>query len=150
MNVRPDDAKTPLDEVMLAMDVVDTLRHRQDLVARELGGKNRQKRMIEKLRTIYKDQGIEVPERILKEGVAALEENRFDDVMVLEIEPFLRQKKPLFLYDYPAERGALAKLKPLNEQFAQRFELYMGGLELCNAFTELPILMNKEPGLKKK
>ncbi len=67
----------------------------------------------------------------------ALEENRFDEVMVLEIEPFLRQKKPLFLYDYPAERGALAKLKPLNERFAQRFELYMGGLELCNAFTEL-------------
>jgi len=77
MNVRPENAKTPLDEVMLAMDVVDTLRHRQDLVARELGGKNRKARMIERLRKIYRDQGIEVPDNILKEGVAALEENRF-------------------------------------------------------------------------
>ena len=66
-----------------------------------------------------------------------LEENRFDEVMVTEIEPFLRQKKPLFLYDYPAEKAALAKLVPNNIEFAQRFELYMGGLELCNAFTEL-------------
>lgn len=67
----------------------------------------------------------------------ALEENRFDEVMVMEIEPFLPQKKPLFLYDYPAEKAALAKLVSDNSEFAQRFELYIGGLELCNAFTEL-------------
>jgi len=77
MNVRPDESKQPLDEVMLAMDVVDTLRHQQDLVARELGGGARKTRLIERLRALYRDQGIEVPENILKEGVAALEENRF-------------------------------------------------------------------------
>jgi len=72
-------AKTaaPLDEVMLAMDVVDTLRHRQDLVARELDGASREAQLIERLRDIYRQQGIEVPDHILKEGVEALAESRF-------------------------------------------------------------------------
>jgi hypothetical protein len=69
--------KAPLDDVMLAMDVVDTLRHNQDLVARELGGEAREKQLIERLRTIYHQQGIEVTDAILKQGVAALEESRF-------------------------------------------------------------------------
>lgn len=67
----------PLDEVMLAMDVVDTLRHRQDLVTRELDGAAREKQLIERLRSVYHQQGIEVPDHILKEGVAALAESRF-------------------------------------------------------------------------
>jgi hypothetical protein len=67
----------PLDEVMLAMDVVDTLRHRQDLVTRELDGAAREKQLIERLRNVYHQQGIEVPDHILKEGVSALAESRF-------------------------------------------------------------------------
>ncbi|MBO9590666.1 DUF6384 family protein [Devosia sp.] len=67
----------PLDEVMLAMDVVDTLRHRQDLVTRELDGTAREGQLIERLREIYRQQGIEVPDHILKEGVEALAESRF-------------------------------------------------------------------------
>jgi hypothetical protein len=67
----------PLDEVMLAMDVVDTLRHRQDLVTRELDGAAREKQLIDKLRAIYHQQGIEVPDHILREGVTALAESRF-------------------------------------------------------------------------
>ena len=67
----------PLDEVMLAMDVVDTLRHRQDLAVRELGTDAKERQLIDKLREIYHQQGIEVPDHILKEGVAALQESRF-------------------------------------------------------------------------
>lgn len=69
--------KPPLNDVMLAMDVVDTLRHNQDLVARELNGEAREKQLIERLRDIYHQQGIEVTDAILKEGVAALGESRF-------------------------------------------------------------------------
>jgi len=69
--------KAPLDEVMLAMDVVDTLRHRQDLVERELAGEAREKQLIEKLRDIYHQQGIEVTDEVLREGVNALAESRF-------------------------------------------------------------------------
>jgi hypothetical protein len=67
----------PLDEVMLAMDVVDTLRHRQDLVARELDSAGKEQQLIDRLRDIYHQQGIEVPDHILREGVAAIRDSRF-------------------------------------------------------------------------
>lgn len=66
-----------LDEVMLAMDVVDTVRHRQLLVERELQGEAREAALIERLRATYAAQGIDVPEHVLTEGVAALREDRF-------------------------------------------------------------------------
>ena len=66
-----------LDELMMAMDVVDTLRHREDLVRRELDEEGREAQLIERLRDIYREQGIEVPDRVLQEGVKALREQRF-------------------------------------------------------------------------
>jgi hypothetical protein len=67
----------PLDDVMIAMDVVDTLRHDKRLVERELNDATRRAELIEQLREIYKGQGIDVPDSILEEGVKALEEKRF-------------------------------------------------------------------------
>ena len=67
----------------------------------------------------------------------ALLNDRFDEVIAFEIEPRLGNEKPVFLYDYPAQKGALARLKPGHPKVAQRFELYVCGLELCNAFDEL-------------
>ena len=69
--------KQPLDEVMLAMDVVDTLRRRERMVRRELDAEGREADLTERLRRIYHAQGIEVPAHILEEGVAALKEDRF-------------------------------------------------------------------------
>lgn len=66
-----------LDEVMMAMDVVDTLRHREDLVRRELDEAGREAELIARLREIYREQGIEVPDRVLKQGVEALKQSRF-------------------------------------------------------------------------
>lgn len=66
-----------LDDLMLAMDVVDTLRHRDQLVEKELDGESREQQLIERLRALYKSQGIEVPDSILAEGVKALKESRF-------------------------------------------------------------------------
>ncbi|MEE2691495.1 MAG: DUF6384 family protein [Pseudomonadota bacterium] len=71
------DRKPELDDVMLAMDVVDTLRHRERVVDMELGAEAREAALIDRLRDIYKAQGIEVPDRILADGVKALEEKRF-------------------------------------------------------------------------
>ncbi len=68
---------------------------------------------------------------------AALEKGCFDELMGLQIEPHLGLQRPLFLYDYPAPCGALARLKPTDATVAERFELYIAGMELCNAFTEL-------------
>ncbi len=67
----------------------------------------------------------------------ALDKDCFDEVMGVDIEPKLGLDRPLFLYDYPACCGALARLKPTDPSVAERFELYIAGMELCNAFTEL-------------
>lgn len=69
--------KRPLEELMLAMDVVDTLRHRELIVERELNTEERDRKLIERLREVYAAQGIEVDDRVLAEGVDALREDRF-------------------------------------------------------------------------
>jgi len=45
--------------------------------------------------------------------------------------------QPTFLFDYPRDISPLAKSKPGNAQVVERFEGFVGGMELCNAFTEL-------------
>ena len=75
--MRQQPEKAPLDEVMMAMDVVDTLRHQKLLVERELNSDSREQKLLERLRKLYASQGIEVPDSILAEGVKALEEDRF-------------------------------------------------------------------------
>jgi hypothetical protein len=59
------------------MDVVDTMRHREDLVARELNETGGEAELIKRLKEIYHQQGIEVPDAVLAEGVKALKESRF-------------------------------------------------------------------------
>jgi elongation factor P--(R)-beta-lysine ligase len=67
----------------------------------------------------------------------ALREDLFEEILTAEIEPSLGRPNPLFLCDYPASGGALARLKPEDPAIAERFELYIAGIELCNAFSEL-------------
>ena len=67
----------------------------------------------------------------------ALRNGSFDEVMVLDIEPNLGHPVPNFLYDYPIQHGALARPKPQDPLLAERFELYIAGIELCNGFSEL-------------
>lgn len=70
-------APAELDEVMLAMDVVDTIRHQELIVERELNSEERRKQLMTRLKSLYAAQGLDVPEHVLAEGVAALEEDRF-------------------------------------------------------------------------
>ncbi|MHC1782654.1 MAG: amino acid--tRNA ligase-related protein [Anaerolineaceae bacterium] len=58
------------------------------------------------------------------------------------LEPTLKQ--PTFLYDYPRDISPLAKNKPGQPQTVERFEGFVGGMELCNAFTELNDPMEQE------
>lgn len=67
----------------------------------------------------------------------ALDEDRFDELMACQIEPNLGLGQPTILYDYPVELAALARRKPQQPELAERFELYIAGLELANAFSEL-------------
>ena len=58
-------------------------------------------------------------------------------IMSLKIEPFLGLKAPLFVTDFPASQAALARRCVDDERFAERFELYIQGVELANGFHEL-------------
>ncbi|MCM2265394.1 MAG: EF-P lysine aminoacylase EpmA [Desulfuromonadales bacterium] len=66
----------------------------------------------------------------------ALTAGRFDEVLTAEVEPRLGTA-PLFLIDYPVPLAALARIKPGAPMVAERCELYLGGLELANGFSEL-------------
>ena len=67
----------------------------------------------------------------------ALHKDHFDQTMVTDIEPHLGLKTPTILHDYPASLAALARLKPESPDVAERFEIYVGGIELANGFSEL-------------
>jgi lysyl-tRNA synthetase class 2 len=65
------------------------------------------------------------------------------DFLVSEyLEPTLIQ--PTFLYDYPRDISPLAKSKPGDPLTVERFEGYVAGFELCNAFTELNDPLDQE------
>jgi lysyl-tRNA synthetase class 2 len=67
----------------------------------------------------------------------ALASDCFEEILTSEVEPHLGKEKPTFLTEYPSSLAALARTKPGEPQVAERFELYIDGLELANAFSEL-------------
>ena len=71
--------------------------------------------------------------------------NRFDEDLVAKVEPSLPSHTPCVLMDYPAQAAALARIKPADPTVAERWEVYIGGLELANAYTELcdPVAQRK-------
>jgi hypothetical protein len=73
----PEQKPHTLDDLMIAMDVVDTIRHHDDLVRREINNAAREAELIERLREIYRQQGIPVTDKMLEDGVKALKESRF-------------------------------------------------------------------------
>jgi lysyl-tRNA synthetase class 2 len=80
--------------------------------------------------------------RVARERGLAVD-NKEHDVIVGELfeqlaEPALEKfDRPVFLYDYPAALCPLTRRKPGNSRIAERFELYIAGMELANAYTEL-------------
>jgi lysyl-tRNA synthetase class 2 len=68
--------------------------------------------------------------------IAEWDGDKFDYDMAVKVEPSL-PKEPIFLYDYPAQAASLSKIKKDDSRLAERWELYVGGMELANAFTEL-------------
>jgi len=75
------------------------------------------------------------------QGMRAADDDGWDDlvtrILLEKVEPKLGCERPAFLLDYPISQAALARPKPDEPRLAERFELYVGGLELANAFSEL-------------
>jgi elongation factor P--(R)-beta-lysine ligase len=61
----------------------------------------------------------------------------FFRVMLDAVEPRIGLERPTWLVDWPAPMAALSRVKADDPRFAERFELYAGGLELANGFSEL-------------
>ncbi len=84
----------------------------------------------------------------------AMTRDIFDEILVDYIEPRLGVNQPTFLYDYPAPLAALSKLKDTSPDVSERFELYIGGLEIANGFSELTDAIEQrhrfEDALKKR
>ncbi len=64
-------------------------------------------------------------------------EQLFHQIILNEIEAKLGMVKPTFLYDYPASLPSLARKKATDLNLVERFELYLFGIEVGNAFSEL-------------
>jgi elongation factor P--(R)-beta-lysine ligase len=80
--------------------------------------------------------------RLEERGVHCSADDSWDDlfhrIFLSRVEPaLLASSDPLFLTHYPAPLAALARSSPTDRRVAERFELYVGGLELANAFGEL-------------
>lgn len=58
-------------------------------------------------------------------------------ILMEKVEPFLGMDRPSVIYDYPVSMAALSRPKPEDPRFAERFEVYVCGIELANAFGEL-------------
>ncbi len=91
---------------------------------------------------IAADPYSETADFIRQAGHATVDEDdppeiAFFKVFLDRVEPHLGVQKPAILYDYPAPMAALAKRKSSAPDLAERFEVYIAGVELCNAFTEL-------------
>ncbi len=80
------------------------------------------------LRAIMREKGVDAP-------ADASRGKLIDKLLSLFVEPNLIQ--PTFLIDYPIDVSPLAKRKPGTKDMVERFEGFVGGMELCNAFTEL-------------
>ena len=99
--------------------------------------------------------GIDINEHPTAESLAELMQARqipfkpgtprgklINTLMETYLEPVMIQ--PTFLYDYPRDISPLAKAKPEDPNTVERFEGYIGGVELCNAFTELNDPLDQE------
>ncbi len=69
--------------------------------------------------------------------VAHYEAERFDHDMATRVLPGLETGRPTVLTEYPAAAASLARLKPGDPAIAERSEVFIGGLELANAYSEL-------------
>ena len=67
----------------------------------------------------------------------ALDQDKFEETLCFEVEPHLGHDAPCLIIDYPASMAALSRKKISDPRYAERFELYIDGLEIANAYSEL-------------
>ncbi|MDP6050208.1 MAG: lysine--tRNA ligase [SAR202 cluster bacterium] len=96
---------------------------------------------VESLSQAMESIGINVDKQVSWGGM-------IDKLISSAIEPYLTQ--PVFLVDYPVEMSPLAKAKQEDPRLAERFEGFIAGMEICNAFTELNDPIDQRTRLEKQ
>jgi elongation factor P--beta-lysine ligase len=86
-----------------------------------------------RLAAVAKELGVEAPASLSTED----RDGWLDLLMVERVQPHLGQERPTLLFDYPASQAALARVRPGNPPVAERFELFIGGVEIANGYNEL-------------
>lgn len=85
-------------------------------------------------------QLIEISERLGQhtstEGHHADDKDEWLNILISAVEPKLGWDRPVIVYDWPASQSALAHVRPA-DQVAERFELFVNGVELANGYHEL-------------
>jgi len=86
----------------------------------------------QQLMKLTEDQGISV------QGMGGMSRDDWLNLLMSHvIEPGFDEDKLTFVFDYPASQASLAKVRKDKYPLAERFEVYWGGVELANGFTEL-------------
>lgn len=70
-------------------------------------------------------------------ALAERDESAFYEALALRVEPHLGWETPVFVTGFPARHASLARVDPDDPSVCLRAELYIAGVELCNAFDEL-------------
>ncbi|MCL2110171.1 hypothetical protein FWH30_01130 [Microgenomates group bacterium] len=144
-------------------DIMNDLTSMIGEIGRELGHELAEKKFtkisvveaFEKWAKIGKDELLDEKELLKKAKVKGYEvdkkttyEEIFNQILSNEIEPHLGEEGVVFLYDYPAQEAALAKLTENDERLAERAELWIEGVEIANIYSELIDAEEQEARIK--
>jgi lysyl-tRNA synthetase class 2 len=110
-------------------------------IARKLGHKNKIKYQGQEIDISQPWPRVTVRDAYLKcagwDPIAVHDPEKFDTDFISKVLPSFSPNRPTVLIDYPAAQASLARLKPDNPLVAERAEVFIGGLELANAYSEL-------------
>ncbi len=116
--------------VVLDADLADTLFISFADAFRNAAGLDPHNALDDDIRRALTDHGIDIPTETDRDGL-------LDLLLATAVTATFEPAQPTFLYDYPVSSAALARISRSDPPVAERFELFLGGMELANGFNEL-------------
>ena len=104
-----------------------------DKCFRDVFGQTVLDRPTDELRELAVSKSLAIPKSLSEED----RDGWLNFLLAETVEPRLAQQAGVFVHDYPASQAALARIRPDNPPVAERFELYLRGIEICNGYQEL-------------
>jgi lysyl-tRNA synthetase class 2 len=122
-----------LDSALVEPRTVSFRRIAYDAAFEEFAGRRVLDASTAELRRLAERHGIAAPD-----SLASDDRDGWLNLLLAEVvEPALAGQGGVILYDYPASQAALARVRDQQPPLAERFELYLDGVEICNGYREL-------------